>query len=251
MNIGLYDGVAGMRMNQSYQDMIAENLALGSTPGYKQTFPVFSTETNAPGKLDNVNEAAQIKLTRMVDFSQGPMEPSGSPFHLAIQGESFFTVRDPNGSTSYTRNGEFGLSAQGQLMTTDGAAVMGQGGAPISIDPTQAAAASSATIGVDGTITVGGVNVGKVGLAHFANPTQDLQPAAYGRFTVSNPNLAQDGPAQGDKVFQGKLELGNGSPVEQMSNMIQAMRLYEANQKVLTANDDNQGQLISTLGGRS
>jgi flagellar basal-body rod protein FlgG len=87
-------------------------------------------------------------------------------------------------------------------------------------------------------------------LAHFDNPTQALQPGEYGRFTVSNPSLKQDGIAPGDKVFQGQLEQGNGNPVEQMADMIQAMRLYEANQKVVQAGDDNQGQLISTLGGK-
>ncbi len=242
-----------MRLTQSYQDMISENLALQNVPGHKQAFPLFSTDTknaDPAHPLTSLNSSARVTMTKLIDFSQGQLEPSGSPFHLAIQGQSFFKVAEANGTQSFTRNGEFNISSQGQLVTTDGATVLSEGGSPITIDATQAASASTAEVGKDGSITLGGVVIGKVGLAHFANPTQSLQPGEYGRFTVSDPTSKQDGIAPGDKVLQGQLEQGNGNPVEQMADMIQAMRLYEANQKVVQAGDDNQSQLITTLGSK-
>src|ERR1700733_577686 len=99
MNVGLYSGAAGMRVGEDYQQMISENLSLQSVPGYKQMLPVFSTDpstvTNRTQQAGTGNPAA-VRMTRVVDFSQGPLQPSGDPYHLAIQGKGFFEVREPD-----------------------------------------------------------------------------------------------------------------------------------------------------------
>ncbi len=249
MNIGLYSGAAGMRVGQDYQDLISENLSLQTVPGYRQSLPVFSTvvpAATAGAPTSAGGNAASVKMTRVTDFSQGPVQPSGSPYHLAIQGQSFFEVREADGKSGYTRNGEFSLSPQGQLRTTDGATVLGAGGSPVTIDTSKSSAIS---IGPDGTISADGTVQGKLELAHFDNPSTTLQSRAFGRFAAVTPGAAQVGIAPGDKVLQGCLEQSNGNPVQQMSSMIQAVRLYEANQKSIQAVDDSQNQLITTLGG--
>jgi len=246
MNVGLYSGAAGMRACEDYQQMISENLSLQSVPGYKQMLPVFSTDpttvTNRT-QLAGTGNPAAIRMTRVVDFSQGPLQPSGSPYHLAIQGQGFFTVREANGSTSYTRNGSFSVSPKGQLLTSDGATVLGNG-SPVTL-PTSA---GEITIGTDGTISSGGEAKGHIGIAHFDNPSASLQPGAFGRFIAAKSSDAKQGPAPNDKILQGSLEESNGNPVEQMANMLQAVRIYEANSKSIKAVDDNQNQLISNLG---
>jgi flagellar basal body rod protein FlgG len=238
-----------MRMGEASQDLATENLSLQSVPGYRQSFPVFTTDpssgSTAPGLADAGNPAA-VRMSRVVDFSQGPIQPSGNPYHLAIQGQSFFEVKEKNGTTSFTRDGAFSLSPQGKLLTSDGAEVLGQGGAPVTIS---SATGGTASIGPDGTISIDGEKHGTIGLAHFANPSTSLQPGAFGRFTAAKSDV-KEGAAPTDKIMQGSLEMSNGNPVTQMADMIQAVRLYEANQKTIQAADDNQNQLINSLGSR-
>jgi flagellar basal body rod protein FlgG len=238
-----------MRMGEAYQDLATENLSLQSVPGFRQSFPVFTTDpstvSSTPGVAGAGNPAA-VRMTRIIDFSQGPIQPSGSPYHLAIQGQSFFEVKNKDGTTSYTRNGAFSVSPQGKLLTSDGAEVLGQGGAPVTIST---ATGGTVSIGPDGSISIDGEKHGTIGLAHFANPSTSLQPGAFGRFAAPASD-AQKGPAPSDKILQGSLEMSNGNPVTQMADMIQAVRLYEANQKTIQAADDNQNQLINSLGSR-
>jgi len=235
-------------MGEAYQDLATENLALQSVPGYRQSFPVFTTDptmvSTQAGTANGGNPAA-VRMTRITDFSQGPVTPSGSPYHLAIQGQAFFQVKEADGTTSYTRNGAFELSPTGKLLTSDGAQVLSQGGAPVTISTS----GGTPSIGPDGSIQVNGEQVGSIGLVHFQNPATSLQPSAGGRY-VAPRNDAKPGLAANDQVLQGKLEGSNGNPVSQMADMIQAVRLYEANQKTIQAADNNQNQLINTLGGR-
>jgi flagellar basal-body rod protein FlgF len=251
MNVGLYSGAAGMRIGEDYQQMISENLSLGSVPGYKQSLPVFSTDTAATATAtgdQTSNSTASIKMTRAIDFSQGAIQPTGNPYNLAIEGKGFFAVKEANGTTSYTRNGAFSVTARGQLLTSDGATVLGKGGSPIAIDTTLG---GSPTIGTDGTISIDGAAQGAVGVVHFDNPSTSLQPAAYGRFLATHSSDVKQGLASGDQVLQGSVEQSNSNPIEQMADMIQAARLYEANSKSMKAVDDSQNQLINALGGQA
>jgi flagellar basal-body rod protein FlgF len=235
-------------MGEAYQDLAAENLSLQSVPGHRQSFPVFTTDpsmVSTQAGVANDGNPAAVRMTRMIDFSQGPVAPSGSPYHVAIQGQGFFQVKEADGTTTYTRDGAFDLSPTGKLLTSDGAQVLSQGGAPVTIS-TEGGAPS---IGADGSIQVNGEQVGSIGLVHFKNPSSSLQPSAFGRF-VAPQHDAVKGPAANDQVMQGKLEGSNSNPVTEMANMIQAVRLYEANQKTIQAADSNQNQLINTLGGR-
>jgi flagellar basal body rod protein FlgG len=241
MNVGLYSGAAGMRVGQDYQTLVSENLAMESVPGYRQAVPVFTTDPSASGGNDN---AAAVKMSTVTDFSQGPVQPSTSPYHLAIEGKAFFEVREANGSTSYTRNGAFSVSPQGQILTSDGASVLGSGGSALTVSP---ATASQATIAADGTISVNGASTGKVGFAHFDNPSASLTPSAFGRFVASGGD-AQDGLGKGDQVMANSIEGSNSNSVAAMADMIQAVRLYEANSKSMKSVDDTQNQLITNLG---
>jgi flagellar basal body rod protein FlgG len=251
MNVGLYSGASGMRVGQDYQQLITENLSLQSVPGYKQSLPVFSTDATIPttgAQSGASGNPAAIKMARVIDFSQGPLQPSGSPYHVAIQGQAFFAVREADGSTSYTRNGSFSLSPQGQLLTSDGASVLGAGGSAITLSTTTG---GTPVIAADGSISLDGAARGKLDLVHFDNPSASLQPGSYGRFVAADDSAAKPGLAKGDSVAQGSLEQSNGNPVEQMANMIQAVRLYEANQKSIQAVDDNTNQLITNLGAHA
>jgi flagellar basal body rod protein FlgG len=251
MNVGLYSGAAGMRVGEEYQNLISENLSLQSVPGYKQTFPVFSTDpqavTEKSALATHSGNPAAITMSRMIDFSQGAVQSTGNPYNVAIEGKGFFQVREADGSTSYTRNGCFSLSPTGQVLTADGATVLGKSGSPIMIDTT---AAGNVVIGNDGAISQNGETHASLGFAHFDSPSASLQPAAFGRFVAKNSSDAKTGLAPNDSVVQGSLEQSNGNPVTQMADMIQAARMYEASSKSMKAVDDTQNQLITNLGAR-
>ena len=242
-----------MRAVQDYQDILSENLSMQSVPGYRQILPTFSTAlqgaTSSAGAQQSGSSGnpAALQVKRVIDFAQGPLQPSPNPYHVAIQGQAFFEVKNADGTTSYTRNGEFTLSPKGQLLTSDGASVLNSGGSAISFSTTNSAPVS---ISNDGTISQGDTQVGKLGVVHFANPQASLTPGPGGRFLATNSNDAQSGLAPNDKILQNTLEESNGNAVGEMANMLQAMRFYETNAKMVQAVDNNQSQLISTVGGR-
>jgi flagellar basal body rod protein FlgG len=240
-----------MRIGEEYQNLISENLSLQSVPGFKQMLPVFSTDPTATSDKTAQTTAssnpAKVVMNRIVDFSQGPLQPTGNPYHVAIQGNAFFQVREADGSTTYTRNGSFSLSPTGEVKTSDGATVLGKGGSALKIDVSKP---GTMTIGSDGAISVDGVPKSSIGFSHFDNPSASLHPGAFGRFVATNANDAKTGLDKNDHVFQGNLEQSNGNPVIQMADMIQAARIYESNSKAIKAVDDTQNQLITNLGGR-
>jgi flagellar basal-body rod protein FlgF len=238
-----------MRVGEEYQSLISENLSLQSVPGYKQTIPIFSTDpqaaTERTTQTTHSGNPAAISMSRMVDFSQGAVQPTGNPYNLAIEGKGFFQVREANGNTTYTRNGAFSISPTGQLKTSDGADVLSKGGSPVKVD---VSTGGNVVIGADGTISLNGIAQTTVGFAHFDNPGASLQPGAFGRFAAAKSSDAKQGLAANDSVLQGSLEQSNGNPITQMADMIQAARIYEANSKSVKAVDDSQNQLITTLG---
>jgi flagellar basal body rod protein FlgG len=238
-----------MRVGQDYQSLVTENLAMQGVPGFKQSLPVFSTDAalSSDGSPTLSGNPAAIHMTRVTDFSQGPIAPSTSAYHLAIEGKSFFEVKEVDGSTTYTRNGAFSVSPTGQVVTSDGAVVCGSGGSPLTVD---ASKASQATIGSDGTISINGTVAGRVDFAHFTNPSVSLTPVAHGRFNAQ-PGTAEEGMAPGDQVLSNSLEQSNANPVEAMADMIMASRLYEANSKAVSEADDNTNQLITTVGAHT
>jgi flagellar basal body rod protein FlgG len=240
-----------MRMGEDYQNLISENLSLQSVPGFKQSLPVFSTDpavvNSKTTQMTNSGNPAAVVMNRIIDFSQGPVQPSGNPYHVAIEGKAFFTVREADGTTSYTRNGSFGVSKNGELITSDGATVLGKGGSAVKIDLTKA---STLTIGSDGQISQDGIPKSSLGFAHFDSPSASLHAGAFGRFVAAKTSDAKQGLDKNDAVFQNSLEESNGNPVTQMADMIQAARAYEANSKSMKAIDDTQNQLITNLGGR-
>jgi flagellar basal body rod protein FlgG len=238
-----------MRMSQDYQELVSENLSLQSIPGFKQSLPVFSTDLAAAGSTTQTSPSgnpAAVSMNRVIDFSQGELQNSGDPYHVAIEGKAFFKIREADGSTTYSRNGAFSLTQKGELTTSDGATVLGKGGSAVHIDTSKG---SIVTIGKDGSISVNGTAQGSLGLAHFDSPSASLQQGPYGRFVAAKSSDAKDGLDKNDLVLQGSLEEGNANPVTQMADMVQAVRLYEVNSKSVQAIDDNQNQLITSLGG--
>lgn len=246
MNVSLYQAAAAMNATARWQELIAENLATSSVPGARKRDIAFSaveagfaqTATGMTGSR-YVIPAASATLA----LQQGPLRPTGVATDFAVDGPGFFEVQLPNGDKAYTRDGEFHLNAQGQLVTKQGYLVLGEAG-PVQFDPNNP---GPLTVAATGEISQGGEVKGRLRLVEFADP-RALTPLGDGYFLANSPD-AQPQDARASQVRQGYLEGANMSPTIEMASLVTALRMFEANQRVLQLQDERMGRAISELTG--
>jgi flagellar basal-body rod protein FlgG len=253
----LYTAASGMNAQQSNIDNVAHNLANVNTTGFKKSRVEFEDlvyqEIRAAGAAASATTEAPVGLemglgTRAVatarNFTAGNLRSTGQPLDLAIQGDGFFQVSLPNGTTGYTRAGTFHLDAQGAIVTSDGYALEPS----ITIPPN----ATSVSISKDGVVSVtipgqgASQQLGTLELASFPN-AGGLRPLGGNLFepTTASGDAETGGPgtdARGTLV-QGFVEDSNVSVVEEMVNMIIGQRAYEANSRVVKAADEMLSQV--------
>ena len=250
MDASMWVAKTGLDAQQTRMNVISNNLANVNTTGFKRDRAVFedllyqnirqaggqtSTNTQAPTGL-MLGTGVRIVATEKLNV-QGNMINSLNPLDVAISGEGHFQVTQPDGSTAYTRDGGFKVSATGQLVTSSGA----QLSPALTIPPN----AQTITIGRDGTVSVelntgGQAVLGQIQIARFLNPAgltpvgQNLmkQTPASGAPTVGAPGTGGAG-----NLMQGTLEASNVNVVEEMVNMIETQRAYEINSKAISAVD--------------
>ena len=247
----LWISKTGMEAQQLQLDTISNNLANVSTNGYKRSHAVFedlmyqnlrqagaatSDQTQLPTGLQVGLGTRAVATSR--NLSQGNLQQSSNPLDIAIRGNGFFEVQMPDGTTGYTRDGSFQVSATGQLVTNNGYTV--QPGITIP------ATAQSVTIGNDGTVSVvlpGQAlpsTVGQIQVAGFVNPA-GLEPKGQNLFAETAasgaPNTGVPGLNGLGTVQQGFVETSNVNVVEELVQMIQTQRAYELNSKAISTSD--------------
>ena len=247
----LWISKTGMEAQQMQLDTISNNLANVSTNGYKRSHAVFedlmyqnlrqagaasSDQTELPTGLQVGLGTRAVATAR--NFSQGNLQQSSNPLDLAIRGNGFFQIQFPDGTTGYTRDGSFQVSATGQLVTNNGYTV--QPGITIP------ATAQSVTIGNDGTVSVvlpgqaQPSTVGQIQLANFVNPA-GLEPKGQNMFAETAASGTANPGVPGlnglGTVQQGFVETSNVNVVEELVQMIQTQRSYELNSKAIQTSD--------------
>jgi flagellar basal body rod protein FlgG len=244
MDVSLYSSAAAMNATERWQDMIAQNLTSSSVPGSRQQAVSFSSVQEGVEGADGTPLVIP-SLSSAVNTQQGELQASGNNLDFALEGPGFFTVQLPDGSNAYTRNGEFQLNSQGQMVTKQGYPVVSDSG-PIKFDPNNTA---PITITADGDVSQGADVKGKMTPVEFNQP-QSLTPMAGGLFRNDNP---ADPPVPGTntQVRQGFIEGANSSPTLVMASMITAMRLFETNEKVMSMQSDRMTKSITELSGTS
>jgi flagellar basal-body rod protein FlgF len=229
---GLYSAASGLNAAEQNHEVVSQNLANANVPGYRRRALAFESfaqtlnQTTQPGTAQGLKGVGVAKA--FSTFNPGPMQHTGSPFDLAVQGDSFFVLQGPNGPL-YTRNGTFQLNSQGQMQSQNGLLVSGTGG-PITIPST----AKQIVIGSDGSVVVDQVPVGQMQLARFPDANA-LVPV--GTTVFQAPQGVQPQPST-DKVLQGYHEASNVQAVNEMVSMIAGMRQFEASQRALRAISD-------------
>jgi flagellar basal-body rod protein FlgG len=255
----LWISKTGMEAQQTQLDVISNNLANVSTNGYKRSHAVFedlmyqnlrqagaatSDQTQLPTGLQMGLGTRAVATSR--NFSQGSLQQSSNTFDLAIQGNGFFQIQLPDGTTGFTRDGSLQVSATGQLVTNDGYTV--QPGITIPVT------AQSVTIGKDGTVSVvlpgatAPTVAGQIQLANFVNPA-GLEPKGQNLYAETaasgTPNAGVPGLNGLGTVQQGFVETSNVNVVEELVQMIQTQRAYELNSKSIQTSDQMLQKLAS------
>lgn len=251
----LWSSASGMDAQQKNIDNISNNLANVNTTAFKkstiefqdlmyQTDRAMGASTSSGGQIPTgiqFGHGSRVVATAK-NFSQGSMQQTGVPLDVAIEGDGFFEVLQPDGSSAYTRDGALKLSSTGQIVTSDGLPIKGLDSLP--------AGAGSITIGSDGSFSV--VTNGTVTtlspftLTRFPNPT-GLKSLGRNLYQATESSgSAETGGIPGQNGFgtlqQGFLELSNVEVVQEMVNMIVAQRAYEINSKAIQAADEMLGQ---------
>lgn len=226
MDSGYYAACTALLARSQAMDLVANNLANVSTPGYRAQHDVFRSllATALPGAspLNHAINNYSVLGGSQVDLSQGSLEKTGNPLDLGIQGSGFFVVQTASGQV-FTRNGNFHVSAQGKLVTSDGDTVIGESG-PIQV------VGEPISVSSDGTLSVNGAISGKLKMVDFP-PGTPLE--SIGKTNYSAPAKAAK-PATQASVQQGYLESSNVNPVMSTVELITLQRYAEIMQRALT-----------------
>jgi len=224
---GLYASAAGMLAQIEHQDAISNNLANCDTPGYKRSCVSISSFR---AELANAISSPSASYAQCVipvasarqDSSQGLMQDTSNPTSLAIDGPGCFVVTGPNGRR-LTRSGNFTMDRSGQLVTTDGDAVLGQNG-PVRVS------GMNWSVDPDGSVRVDGAVVDKL------------------RLELPGGARAASGSTERGRIIQGRLENSNVNAIQEMVSMISGLRAYEANQRAIQALDQTLDKAINQMG---
>ena len=249
----LYTAATGMKAQQTFVDAISNNIANVNTNGFKRSQPTFQdllyVTLRAPGIGGASGQPSPIGIqigsgTRLagttINFSKGVLEGTNRSLDVAITGEGFFAVTQPDGTTAFTRDGHLVLDANGRLVTVDGYALQPEITIPQS--------AIAIGIGSNGEVTITTADapdtttpLGTLQLSRFINASgldkigNNLyrQSAASGQSIDGSPGDLGFGTLQ-----QSFLERSNVEVVNELVSLIVAQRAYEVNSRAIRASDE-------------
>ena len=238
----IYLSMSGAKATLQRQDVLANNLANASTNGFRAEMAAFRA---VPVLGDGASTRAYaLESTIGHDDRSGPVQTTGRELDVAMKGNAWLAVQGNDGTEAYTRAGALQVTAEGQLVTATGRAVLGDGG-PITLP-----ANARVEIADDGSIsaTVGSDRPQAVGRLKLVTPEAALARGDDGLFRAADGNDLAADPAA--RVLAGALEGLNVSPVETMVAMIAAARQFEQQMKSLqTAEQRDQAaaRLLSPM----
>lgn len=214
--------------------VISNNIANASTPGYKAEGTIFSEHVAAAGS-NNPSLSMGHLTAHSTDFTSGSLKKTDAPFDLAIDGAGFFKLNTAEGPR-LTRAGAFSLDAEGMLVDMSGNPVVDEGGSAVEIPPD----ASTVSVARDGTISVDGELFGNIGVFEPVG-----EPVRAGNNYWEAPE--GDRPVETVSVLQGFVEQSNVSPVAEFANLIMAQRLFEAGQTLTEQEHSRLTSLVEAI----
>jgi flagellar basal-body rod protein FlgG len=254
----LWISKTGMEAQQMQLDVISNNLANVSTNGFKKAHAVFedlmyqnlrqvgsntSEQSTLPTGLQVGLGVRTVATSRT--FSQGNLQQTSNNLDVAIQGNGFFQVTMPDGTTGYTRDGAFQLDNQGRLVNSSGLLV--QGGITVPANATSVSVANNGTVTASVPGNTAPQTIGTITTASFINPA-GLEPKGQNIYQETDasgqPNAGTPGADGLGSLMQGFVETSNVNVVQELVTMIQTQRAYEMNSKAIQTSD----QMLQKLG---
>ncbi len=238
----IYTAMTGASQALDQQAVVANNLANASTQGFRAQLANFRSVPMSFGDGSSVNDQTTrtfvLSATPGSDFTPGPIQQTGNPLDVAIQGPGWISVQTPDGNEAYTRGGNLHVDENGQIVTASNLPVIGNGG-PIAVPPQ-----SEVTIGKDGSISVIAPGdppnaIALIDQMKLVNP----DPATMTRGDDGLFRPADGNPADVDPTVQvasGSLEGSNVNPVAAMVSMITNARQFQMQTKLMQTADQNE-----------
>jgi flagellar basal-body rod protein FlgF len=224
---------SGLRSRMQALDMLANNLANSTTGGFKtdrEFYGLFSADADPSLEGETSQTKLPVIQKQWTDFSQGTLQPTGSPLDVALSGKGFFSVKGPSGSL-YTRNGGFQLSPSGMLTTSEGYPVNTVDGGTI-----QSQSQTPIKVAADGTVEQDGQTLGQLSVVDFQDRSV-LDKLGNSYFTNSNPKV-EPKAAPDTVVQQARIEASNVAPAESAVRLVGLMRQFEMLQKAIAVTTD-------------
>ncbi|SDU17316.1 flagellar basal-body rod protein FlgF [Halopseudomonas salegens] len=235
MDKSLYISMSGASQNMLGQRAHANNLANVATTGFRRDF---EQARSMPVYGETMPTRAYAMTERPgTDFSAGSMLQTGRELDVAVERDGWIAVQAPDGTEAYTRAGSLHITELGQLVTSSGLPVLGNGG-PVAIPP-----AAKVEIGADGTISVQALGeapnvLAEVDRIKLVNP--DPQTISKGPDGLMRVIGAEEQPADGNvRLASGFLEGSNVNAVEEMTAMLSLSRQFELHIKMMRTAEEN------------
>lgn len=232
---GIYTTGSGMGPRLMGLDVIANNIANADTTGFKKN-SIFVQVLKDAGVAQSTGkgEMAGLNVQEFTDFTEGSHRPTNNPLDLAILGEGFFVLDTPQG-TRYTRNGNFSLAENGDLINSNGQHVMGNDGR-VNLPNAAKTQLTDLMITAKGELYMGKDLVGKLRVVTFAD-MQQLQKEAGSVFkTDQQPEDVLSNEEQ-STIRQGYLEESNVESLTEMVQLVEFTRSFESDQRTMRYQD--------------
>lgn len=246
-------GATGMLAQQTNVEVISNNIANMTTSGFKMQRAEFQDllyqNIRRPGSQSSdagtivptgIQIGAGVKTASVYRIhSQGTITITSNDLDLAINGDGYFQVQMPDGTTRYTRAGSMQLNADGQIVTADGYTLLPGLTVPSNALSITIDASGQVQVKIDGQTDP--QVIGQIQLAQFPNDAglestgNNLytETPASGAPIVGNPAIDGYG-----SIEQGSLEQSNVNVVSEITSLITAQRAYEMNSRVIKSSDE-------------
>jgi flagellar basal-body rod protein FlgF len=237
---GVYQNAASINALQTWNDVIAQNIAAATKPGYKGKSISFEAALPAGSATDG-SVARMPKMITTTNFDQGEVRTTGVDTDFAIKGPGLFQFVRPDGQMVYSRDGGFRLNREGTIVNKQDFPVMGLNG-PIRLLPENGNLVAES----DGTLWQGDQEVGQLALVQFPRPDHLVDAAGGYMIDRDRPQFAS--PVIYPLINQGAIESSNISAIREMVDMISVNNAFQANQRVISSIDSALEKAIEILG---
>lgn len=225
-------------------DVVANNMANASTVGFKREQPLFHeyVEKTDEAPVDDAKATSFVLDYGAVhDMAQGAFQPTGNPLDVMIDGPGYLSVQTAEGGVAYTRAGQIKVLESGELATSGGHLLLGEGGRPITVPPDQA---GPLVIAADGTVMGRAGAIGRLTVTVF-DGERSVDPRGDGLMNGTGGRVLA---AAETKLKTGGVEASNVQPIAETTAMVEILRAYQSSQRMAESLNDMRRNAIGRLG---